>query len=125
MGVTLAWLFGEGIITWRWVKNGAPPTPGALIMSSGFFALCALLGEYPPARATATLLAVGIDIAALLQVLGKDPGQATGWPPPLITPVGEVNNVILPTGKSSGESPQQATKAAAGQNWWQDLTHLF
>ena len=63
MGVTLAWLFGEGIITWRWVKNGAPPTPGALIMSSGFFALCALLG------ADSVQLCIKIEIFGDAQIL--------------------------------------------------------
>jgi hypothetical protein len=122
MGVVLAWLVGEGIVTWRWVKNGAPPTPGALLMSSGFFALLALLYEYPPARTAATLTAVGVDVAVLLQVLGKDPGQVTGWPPPPITPAGEVNNVILPTGTASGETPSQASQSTQSKNWWQDLT---
>jgi hypothetical protein len=67
-GITLAWLLGEGIIIWRSVnKNHRPPMPGELLGSSGFFALCALLAEYPPARTTATLLAFGIDLAAYLQ----------------------------------------------------------
>lgn len=44
-----------------------PPVPGALLASSGFFALCAVLAEYQPARGAATLLAFGIDIAAWLQ----------------------------------------------------------
>lgn len=95
MGIVIAWGAGLGIITYRWVKAGAPPTPGTLAMASGFFALCALLGEYPPARTTATLLAFGVDLAAYLQVVGKAPaGQATGWPPPLITDP----NVLLPGG---------------------------
>ncbi len=83
--LVMAWLLGEGIVTWRWAKGGAPPTPGALAISSGFFALCALLAEYPPARTTATLLAFGIDLAALLQILpgSKIPAEP-GWPPPLI-----------------------------------------
>lgn len=67
-GITLAWLIGETIIIWRSVtKNHRPPMPGELLGSAGFFALCALLAEYPPARTTATLLAFGIDIAAYLQ----------------------------------------------------------
>lgn len=125
MGIVLAWLVGEGIVTWRWAKNGAPPTPGALLQVSGFFALCALLGEYPPARVTATMLAIGIDAAALLQVIGKDPGQVTGWPPPPITPAGEVNDVILPTGKSAGETPAAAQAATKAKNFWQDLAGVL
>ncbi len=68
-GITLAWLIGESIIVWRSVsKNHHPPMPGQLLGSSAFFAVCAMLAEYPPARTTATLLAFGIDIAAYLQV---------------------------------------------------------
>lgn len=115
MGIVIAWFAGEAIITYRWMKAGAPPTPGTLFMASGFFALCALLGEYPPARGAATLLAFGIDLAAFLQIVGKAPAaQVTGWPPDLITDV----NVILPPGGSAsspgsapGGSPAATTPA--------------
>lgn len=81
-GITLAWLIGEGIIVYRHVsREHRPPVPGTLLASSGFFALCAVLAEYPPARAAATLLAFGIDIAAYLEVpivVGKSPAGSTG-----------------------------------------------
>ena len=82
------------------MKAGAPPTPGTLASASGFFVLCALLGEYPPARTAATMLAFGVDLAALLQVIGKAPAaQATGWPPlPINDPT-----VLLPSGGSGGK----------------------
>jgi hypothetical protein len=100
MGLVMAWLAGEGIITWRWVKAGAPPTPGTLIAASGFFALLALLHEVPQARLTATLLAVGIDVAALLQVLpGSKATQVTGWPPLMINDP----TVLLPSGGKGGK----------------------
>lgn len=96
-GIILAWLAGESIITYRWVKAGAPPTPGALAMGSGLFVLAALLAEYPPARFPATLLAVGVDIAAALQLVGKAPAtQQTGWPPLLINDP----SVFLPAGSN-------------------------
>jgi hypothetical protein len=67
-GITLAWLIGETIIVWRSVgRNHRPPMPGELLGSSVFFALLAMLAEYPPARTTATLMAFGVDIAAWLQ----------------------------------------------------------
>ena len=67
-GITLAWLIGETIIVWRSVgRNHRPPMPGELLGSSIFFALLAMLAEYPPARTTATLMAFGVDIAAWLQ----------------------------------------------------------
>lgn len=99
-GIVIAWLIGEGIVTWRWAKAGAPPTPGAIAASSGFFVLCALIAEYPPARTFGTLLAFGVDVAALLQVLpGSAAAQQTGWPPLLINDP----TVFLPSGGSGGQ----------------------
>jgi len=109
MGVGIAWAAGLGIISYRWVKAGAPPTPGTLFAASGFFALCALLAEYPPARVTATLLAFGIDLAAYLQIVGKAPAaQATGWPPLLINDP----TVLLPSGGSNGQIVPEGQGAA-------------
>ena len=110
MGLVMAWLAGEGIITYRWIKNGAPPTPGALLAASGFFALCALLHEIPQARMVATLLAVGIDVAALMQVLGKDPQQDTGWPPLMI----DNPAVLLPAGGTNGQIASQGPVNLSG-----------
>jgi len=109
MGIVLAWGAGLGIITYRWAKAGAPPTPGTLAMASGFFALCALLAEYPPARSAATLLAAGVDLAAWLQIVGKAPAaQATGWPPlPINDPT-----VLLPSGGSGGQVVPEGQGAA-------------
>lgn len=99
MGLVLAWAAGLGIVGYRWVKAGAPPTPGTLAAASGFFALLALLHEYPPARTAATLTAWGVDLAALLQVLpGSQAVQETGWPPlPINDPT-----VLLPAGSAGG-----------------------
>lgn len=86
-GILIAWLVGEGIVTYRSFKHGAPPTPGQLAAVSGFFVLLAALGQYQPARAVATLTALGVDVAAFLQIL---PGTGTAnltrtWPPALIS----------------------------------------
>lgn len=85
-GITLAWLIGETIIIWRSVtRQHRPPMPGELLGSAGFFALLALLAEYPPARTTATLMAFGIDIAAYLQAPIITPAAArttAAAPPP-------------------------------------------
>lgn len=85
--LVMAWLAGEGIVTWRWARQGAPPPPGSLLAVSGFFALLAVLATYAPAKGVATAIAVGVDIAAFLQFLPGTvaPGKATGWPPPKIT----------------------------------------
>jgi hypothetical protein len=112
MGVTIAWGLGMGIITWRWAKAGAPPTPGAYATASGFFALAVLLAAYPPARTAATLAAFGIDVAAFLQILGKAPAaQDTGWPPlPINDPT-----VLLPAGGSGGQIvPEGAGASGSG-----------
>lgn len=105
MVLVLAWLAGEGLVTYRWARAGAPPTPGVLLATSGFFALLGLLHEVPQARTAAILLAVGIDIAALLEVLpGTQKVQVTGWPPlpindpTVLLPAGGGNGKILPEG---------------------------
>lgn len=83
---TMAWLIGEGIIVFRSVRaNHAPPMPGALIASSGIFALLALLAESDSARPLATALAYGFDVAAFMNLAPSITGggapkgkQATG-----------------------------------------------
>lgn len=81
-GIVLAWLAGEAIVFYRWGRMGAPPTPGAVAVSSGVFLGLAVIGAYAPARTFATIAAFGVDIAILMQVLGKVPSGVTGWPPP-------------------------------------------
>lgn len=80
-GISIAWLIGLGIISWRSVqRDHRPPMPGQLLGASGFFAVCAILAEYPPARTAATLLAFGIDIAAWLQAPLVTSPQPAGKP---------------------------------------------
>ena len=102
-GFVLAWLAGESIVVYRWVKLKAPPPPGALLLSSGLFVGLAIIGQYEPARTTATVTAWALDLAILLQVIGKAPQGVTGWPPPLI----DDPSVILPNG-----TPAAGTTAA-------------
>lgn len=100
----MAWALGEGIIFWRWGKAGAPPTPGVLAMSSGLFLGLAVIGEYRPARPVVTAFAFAVDLAILLQVVGKAPQAVTGWPPQMINDP----TVILPprnTGSSTSAAP--------------------
>lgn len=103
-GITLAWLIGLGIIVYRRVsRDHRPPMPGQLLAASGFFALTALLAEYPPVRTTATLLAFGIDIAAYLEVpivVGQAPSN---------TPVGSA-------GSASKTGPPAVAGAPANPN---------
>jgi hypothetical protein len=59
-----------GIIIYRAaVKEHRPPVPGQMLAATGLFALLALLAEYQPARAAATALAFGVDVAVLMEVL--------------------------------------------------------
>jgi hypothetical protein len=65
----MAWAIGEGIIVYRGVtKTKAPPIPGALLASSGLFALLAILAEWDRARPVAVALAYGFDIAAFMNL---------------------------------------------------------
>ncbi len=99
-GLFFAWAAGEGIIFYRWGRLGAPPTPGVLAMSTALFLGLAVIGEYRPARPVVTAFAFAVDLAILLQVVGKAPTGITGWPPNLITDPG----AILPPGASSSSS---------------------
>jgi len=101
---TAAWLLAQGIVTYRWARLKAPPTPGALLWPSVIFVGLAVLADYPPARGTATALAVGVDLAVLMKVLGKAPSGVTGWPP-LVMP--DATTSVFPSGasQSSVSSP--------------------
>lgn len=113
-----AWMLGEGIIVYRWVKKGAPPTPGALLLPSGMFLALAVLAEYQPARTVATAFAFAVDLAVLLQVVGKQPDVSTGWPPPQNIPQSSVlpNGLVSTSssGSSSSSPPGTVQKAASG-----------
>ena len=115
MGLFFAWAIGEGIIVWRWAKAKAPPTPGVLILPTGLYLSLAILAEYRPARGVATAFAYAVDLAILLQVVGKAPAQQTGWPPPkmLATQIWP-GGVSAPAAAASGsaKAPSTAQKAA-------------
>jgi hypothetical protein len=109
-GMFFAWALGEGIIFYRWGKLGAPPTPGVLALSSSLFLGLAVIGEYRPARPVVTAFAFAVDLAILLQVVGKAPTGTTGWPPDMINDP----TAILPPGASAGSGSGTAAPAAAG-----------
>lgn len=106
-GFVFAWLAGESIVVYRWVKLKAPPTPGALALSSGLFVALAAVGTYQPARTAITVTAWALDLAILLQVIGKAPSGKTGWPPPMI----DNPAVILPGGTATASTTAQTTTA--------------
>ena len=48
-GLLAAWLVGEGIVGWRWFKQGAPPPPGSLLaVSDGSETLLDALQSHAP-----------------------------------------------------------------------------
>lgn len=110
----LAWLAGMGIMSWSAVKAKRPPWPGQLMVGSGYFLLLAMLAQYRPARSTAALMAWGVDLAALLQVLPGGPGKATGgpWPPSLKIPP----TMLMPDGKSSGDASSCTDSSASASS---------
>lgn len=117
MGLFFAWAIGEGIVFYRWGKQGAPPTPGVLVQSSALFAGLALIGLYRPATAFVTVAAFGLDLAILLQVIGQAPDTITGWPPPPITDA----TVVIPTKGTTpaGSSASSSSKSpsAPAKKW--------
>lgn len=118
-----AWAAGQAIVIYRWARLGAPPTPGALLLPSVIFVGLAVLAGYAPAKGTATALAIGVDVAVLLQVLGKAPTGTTGWPPPVMD---NAATSVFPSGPgsqagtpASGSAPPSAyvppgSRGAAG-----------
>lgn len=70
-GLTAAWLVGLAIVVWRQVHvSHKPPVPAALAGVTGLFAGLALLSDAAPSAAgTITLVAWGLDVAGLLNVL--------------------------------------------------------
>ena len=80
-GFAAAWLLGTGIGVYRQVtRSHRMPVPGNLLALAAFFAALALIGDViPAARRTVTLLAWGLDLAGVLQLLGSGPlqGQVT------------------------------------------------
>jgi hypothetical protein len=70
-GILAAWLAGLGIVGWRIVHNEHRlPAPGVFIGITGLFLAGSLITEWVP-KAESLVLAtlVGLDVAALLNVL--------------------------------------------------------
>ena len=74
-GFAAAWLLGTGIGVYRQVtRSHRMPVPGNLLALTAFFAALALIGDVlPQARRTVTLLAWGLDLAGVLQLMSAGP----------------------------------------------------
>jgi hypothetical protein len=70
-GLAAAWLLGEAIVVWREVHlSHRLPVPGQLLGVTGLFLVLGLIADSSAAaRPVVTLLAWGLDIAGLLNVL--------------------------------------------------------
>lgn len=118
--ILAAWFAGVGLTVYRTMKyrtnNGthisAPPSPGELIKTVGFFGALALLNEAVSDNAAhhaIALLAWGVDLAALINLVGGKPTPIPGgaWPP-AITPA----TMIIPNGNPTPTAPAPSTPAA-------------
>ena len=91
----LAWLTGEGIISYRSIKkNHAPPGPGELLISSGLFVMLGLLAQSEKTRSIAVTLAWGFDIAAFMNLFNIAVVKGGGNWPPALAP----DTVVIPNG---------------------------
>lgn len=89
----MAALVGEGILIFRAYKRSKRlPLPGELLGVSGSFAMLGILAEFQPTLATT--LAVGFDIAGLLNA----------WPA-AITGGGSTTGAVTPTSPPSTTAP--------------------
>lgn len=71
-GLAAAWAVGEGIVIWRAVRRSKHlPVPGDLLGITVLFAVLGWVAEYQPLSGPVTLVAWGLDIAGLLDILPK------------------------------------------------------
>lgn len=75
-GLLAAWIAGESLIIWRAVHaDHKPPVPGGLIGVTGLFAAMGLVADVVPSSATfLTVVAWGLDVAALLRLFPQGLG---------------------------------------------------
>lgn len=109
----LAWLLGEGIVTWRSAKSQhMPPSPRQLALSSLLFLGLGTVAEYQPARAAAAAFAWGLDLAILLKVLpggGQSAFGGGGW-----GSIGMAGNtVIIPDGTAASAVDASASTSTS------------
>ncbi len=104
-GLVAAWAAGMSIVIWRMVhKDHKMPVPGALLGVSGLFAGLALVSDvWPVSTPLVTAAAVGLDVAALMNVL---PAGLSGQ----ITAAEQASAAAMGKG-SPAPAPQRATLA--------------
>lgn len=109
-GILAAWAVGEGIIIYRIIaREHRAPVPGELLGSSGAFVLLGLLGTFQPALAVS--LAVGLDMAAFLNLAGSGViGTALSGP----SSVAHAPAASTPTTPATTPAPTRARPIAQG-----------
>jgi hypothetical protein len=72
-----AWLTGEGIISYRTIRDqSGPPWPGQMMMSTGLYVILAMIAQAGPnARRLALTLAWGLNIAAFMDLFSPQTGK--------------------------------------------------
>lgn len=67
-GIVMAWVYGMGLITWRFAKvKHSPPPPGDLAIASGAYMIAGVVGMAD--ETLGNLLAWGLNAAATLNIL--------------------------------------------------------
>lgn len=122
----VAWLAGEGIVCWRSIyQQGGPPWPGQLLVSSGVFAIAAVIAEAGPgARRTAALIVWGVNIAAFMNLFSVALPNAAdkGWwdkaksakiPPTQVLPSASCRTVTATASQGAAPSSPSITRQIA------------
>lgn len=106
-GFTAAWLLGEGIVGFRYIRRDKRiPVPGALAGVTVLFLALAVIADVSPAwRRPVTLLAWGLDVAGLLNLIPAGPaggGQIGAGAPPGAGGGGQLGGGSGGTGATGG-----------------------
>ena len=123
--ILAAWFAGVGLTLWRSWKyrvdssgkpTHAPPSPGEMLKTVGFFGGLALLNEVVSddnAHRALSLLAWGVDLAALINLVSGKPNKIQGgsWPPAM-TP----DTMLIPDGNTAAnaQNSPEGTPPAPG-----------
>jgi len=81
MGLVLAWMAGEAIVTWRvWKGQHRPPMPGELLAVSGVYLVAGVIHSAPQGAFLGSALGWGMTLAAFLNVAPQLTGGTTTAP---------------------------------------------
>lgn len=105
----LAWIVAEGLVSYQSVKRDKiVPGPGRLAVISGLYIGLAIVAEYRPARGVVTAFAWAVNLAVLIQTVGKTPAAASGAKGWAGIPCAG-NTVIFPSGTAASAALASAS----------------